>query len=604
MKKLLICITLTFSVNIIFAAYLTKVPVSITQPNGTTIECFATGDEYYNWIHDANNYTIVQDTVTGYFCYAVINNGNMDASPFIVGVDNPATKGLTPGVNLSTQQIQLKVASAYKAMHSQETKNIPFKAANTTTPQVLNNIVIYIRFADQDEFPENQATYTDWFNTGATSMRNYFLEASYNQLEINSSFYPLNNGTTILSYQDANVRDYYCPYNSIANPLGYNMNDYNERMRREHTLLCNAVEYVKNQIPSSLNLDANNNGYVDNICFIIRGNDTGNNTAGGTLLWAHKSIFFNTQCPSINGKGVSDYNVQIESMLPYRTGILSHEMGHSLGMPDLYHYYDNAIPVGYWDLMASDLNPPQHMGAYMKHKYTQWYGRWIQEIPTITTSGRYTLNPLTSPINNCYRIQINKNNNINSSKEGIILEYRKREGLFEYSLPGSGLIIYRITEDGRQGNANGSGHYGTNGDAIFVFRPGIAYNYGGRINDAHFSDLVGRTEFHLGTDPLPYSSSNVAMNVYIENIQENIQDNTISFDVRFCDGNTIIHSNTNNLPTQTKALDKIETNGTVVVKNSDNIIFEAGNEVLLEAGFEVQSGGIFEINMKGCGTLY
>jgi hypothetical protein len=48
-------------------------------------------------------------------------------------------------------------------------------------PVTINNIVVYIRFADQTEFPANQATYTSMFNnttSGANSMRNYFNETT------------------------------------------------------------------------------------------------------------------------------------------------------------------------------------------------------------------------------------------------------------------------------------------------------------------------------------------------------------------------------------------------------------------------------------------
>ncbi|MFV0590446.1 MAG: hypothetical protein ACK5M7_03600 [Draconibacterium sp.] len=40
------------------AAWLENVPVTVTQPSGAIIHCFASGDEYYNWLHDANNFTI------------------------------------------------------------------------------------------------------------------------------------------------------------------------------------------------------------------------------------------------------------------------------------------------------------------------------------------------------------------------------------------------------------------------------------------------------------------------------------------------------------------------------------------------------------------
>ncbi len=35
--------------------------------------------------------------------------------------------------------------------------------------------------------------------------------------------------------------------------------------------------------------------------------------------------------------------------------------------------------------------------------------------------------------------------------------------------------------------------------------------------------------------------------------------------------------------------------------STDNVTFEAGGEVILNGGFEIQQGGVFEINMNGCG---
>ena len=56
------------SLSSIFSAYLKNVPQSIIQPDGSVIECFSSGDEFYNWVHDADGYTIVRSPDDG-FCY-------------------------------------------------------------------------------------------------------------------------------------------------------------------------------------------------------------------------------------------------------------------------------------------------------------------------------------------------------------------------------------------------------------------------------------------------------------------------------------------------------------------------------------------------------
>lgn len=60
---------LTLLITLIFiisfqAAPLTNVPIKLTQPDGTVLNVFASGDEFYNWVHDKDNYTIIPDPAT------------------------------------------------------------------------------------------------------------------------------------------------------------------------------------------------------------------------------------------------------------------------------------------------------------------------------------------------------------------------------------------------------------------------------------------------------------------------------------------------------------------------------------------------------------
>lgn len=57
----------------IFADYTKNMPVTLMQPNGMEFGCLVSGDEYYNWYHDASGLTIIQDTSSGYYYYAQKN---------------------------------------------------------------------------------------------------------------------------------------------------------------------------------------------------------------------------------------------------------------------------------------------------------------------------------------------------------------------------------------------------------------------------------------------------------------------------------------------------------------------------------------------------
>ena len=195
-------------------------------------------------------------------------------------------------------------------------------------------------------------------------------------------------------------------------------------------------------------------------------------------------------------------------------------MFHSLGAPDLYRYNEgsNVSPVGNWDLMATNSKPPQNMSAYMKYKY----GNWIDSIPLITTPGTYTLHSVADsvPGNNIYRFPSS------DPDQFYIVEYRDNTELFDKTLAGKGLLVYRI--DTRfNGNAGYDGV--ENFDEVWLFRPGSADgSTNGIIGHAFFSSLANRTEFSPSTDPFPYLSDGTRDYTFsIYNIS--IPGNTITF---------------------------------------------------------------------------
>ncbi|MBI5475667.1 MAG: M6 family metalloprotease domain-containing protein [Ignavibacteriales bacterium] len=509
MKSFCYLLTLTISCfflsGILLAARLNNVPQQLIQPNGDTLRCFASGDEYHNWLHDQNNYTIIQDPVTGYYTYAIKKNGILSVSNYIAGKVDPATVGLIKGINIAPDQMSKK---------RQRFLNMTPSIVAAPRTGALKNLVVFIRFSDETEFTDLVSTYDNMFNSataGANSMYRYFKEASYDALTVTSTVYPIPPGSTVLSYQDSYTRAYYQPYNAVTNPIGYQGGDNGtERTDREHILLSNAINAINSQIPPDLNIDGDNDGRVDNVCFVVKGSPTG----WASLLWPHMWALY-TQNAYINGKQVYTYNFQLQtSLLPSNVGVLCHEMFHSLGSPDLYHYsYDGLQPTYEWDVMEMNMDPPQHMGAYMKMKY----GTWISSIPEITTSGTYTLNPLTSASNNCYKIA-----SPNSTTEFFVLEYRKKEGTFESSLPGEGLLVYRI-------NSTLVGNAGGPPDEVYIYRPGGTTTTNGSPWYAAYSSNTGRTAINDATNPSSFLTSGLPGGLNISNVTS--IGSTISFTV-------------------------------------------------------------------------
>jgi len=454
---------------ILFAAYLENLPTQVIQPDGSTLNLLASGDEFANRLHDANGYTIVQSKTDGFYYYAQKNGDDLMPSVWRAGNTNPAGKNLVPNLNIS--EAAYKAKAGFRSMRANP---------NTRTPQTgtVNNISVLISFVDQTEFDTPRSAFDYKFNAqgdSVNSLRNYFHQTSYNQLDIITSIFPNSAPETNLSYVDSNPRGYYLPYNSFTNPNGY-MDDETMAIR-EQTMLANAIAAIAPQVPGTLNIDADNDGYVDNVCFIIRGP----HSAWADLLWAHRwGLYY--QEAYINGKQVMDYTFQPENQ--NEVFVLCHEMFHSVGSPDLYHYDFNGVsPVGCWDLMESGKG---HMGAYMKKEY----GGWLPNPTVISQTGDYVLSPITSQTDNYFRINV-----AGHQSEYFILEYRKKDSdFFEHNIPESGLLIYRINTN-EQGNASGPP------DEVYIYRPNGTSAINGQITEATFSQDNFRTEFNDYTNP-------------------------------------------------------------------------------------------------------
>ncbi|MFH1052018.1 MAG: M6 family metalloprotease domain-containing protein [bacterium] len=496
------------------AAYLENVPTHITQPDGTVLNCFVTGDEFYQRIHDKDNFTIVKHPDTRWYVYAVKSGDTLLATDYIFGKSNPESLGLKPFALPSPDWIQQKRTEHYRHVPKPEKKKGERTQANNTG--TIQNIVIYIRFANDSEYSDDTSSYYSMFNNASgNSMYAYYREVSYNTLSIYTSFYPRPSSSIVKSFQDSHNRNYFQPYDASTNPDGYQ--NSSQKTSREHTLLKNAVDATSSEIPAGLNIDNDGDGYVDNVCFIIKGNTD----EWSDLLWPHRWALY-TLTATINSKRVWDYNFQLQNFLKsYGNGVLSHEMFHTLGAPDLYHYsQDGMDPVWRWDIMATTTTPPQHMGAWMKYAY----GGWIPNIPEITSNGNYSLNPLTSSTNNAYKIA-----SPNSLTEFFVVEYRRQSGTYETPLPGSGLLVYRI-KPALNGNADGPP------DEVYIYRPNGTTSERGNPESAHFSSSIGRTEINDNTNPEAFLSDGSEGGLNISNI--GTAGGTISFIVGSSQGIT------------------------------------------------------------------
>lgn len=427
-----------------FAAPLTGIPQTVTQPDGTEAEVYLYGDEVYSYMCDADRNVIVQRPDNQFYVYAALDGDQVVPTNYVF---QPGQSGGSGGGSAGTGRLKAEdipdivIENAYEnsSLKKQQEQASTYQLTarqNHFLGQEINNLVIFIQFKNTPFTQSQKSFYEGLFNTDADSVKNFYAESSYGKLGVNSVFYPASPSAAIRYYTDPNPASY---YNGAS--YGYNTDI---QAQREQEMFSRAIDAVRDSIPETLDLDKNNDGDIDMITFVLSGD-----LCAGTneVRWPHKWGFW-SEAPEINGKRPWLYNVQVEQALRGRgttlqkgAAIICHETQHILGFPDLYYHFTDAdgasdiSAMGKWDIMcASD---GAHSCAYIKN----YYGQWL-DIPEIKESGTYTLNPLTSPDNNAYMIRSPKN-----SSEFFVIEYRVKTGAFESNVASSSLVVYRILTD-------------------------------------------------------------------------------------------------------------------------------------------------------------
>ena len=550
-------------------------PVSITQPDGSKVECLGSGDEYGYRLFDRGNYTLVKET-GGYVAYAIpAADGTLKPSGLRYGKVNPAAAGLTPGIGLSPAAMARQLdnyrkkngpvpgdknfpAMSMKSLYANAAKTgSSSQAASATQYSTISrsagftNLVILIRFKDT-KFSMNLSTFDKWFNsTTSASLKDYYLKHSHGSLTIDS-FICAKSGSdvNVVCYEDENPIGYYCN-KTDANPIGGKADAGAMKGRAYQWVLDNKL------IPESKNLDADSNGRVDSICIIYAtqvsaegrtaikdllpaGFDPAsyNPSIGwAEALWPHSGGMGGY---TFNGKSTSSYIQQWGDGDSLSLGVFCHEMGHLLGAPDFYRYYTGGEPVGGWSHMAgSPWGMPIGMDMLTRYKYHQFQPDGngdgvldLNDVPVITRSGIYTLYPSYLKPDASMDALTGKHvaYHINSKVENqyFLLEYRKVDAnSYDQQLgKQQGMTIARIRTD-LGGNAGGPP------DEFYIYRPSenkYVTGPAGDLGKAAFAEDWARTEFNYKTDPKCFLEDDSDGGVSIAKVSK--AGDTITFEVK------------------------------------------------------------------------
>jgi immune inhibitor A len=361
------------------------------------------------------------------------------------GLDNKIHKKLKKRSEVINQSIkELK-----DKLHEDLKKNIDVKQKyNVRMPceksekvtGTRNALVLPVEFNDcKHQTPADH--FSDMlFKKDSNSMRDYFLESSWNQLDIN--------GDVSEWYTVRGARDSYVEYLPEKNE-----NNDGICFLKAQNLIREAVENAIKEDWDFSKYDYNGDGNIDMLIVIYAGVEC-DNSLKKLYITPHtghlkKPINFKKNNKEFTIKKYAAIpELSTKSLKADDLGCFCHEMAHVLGIPELYHpdftaeLNDFSPVMGDWCLMGvgSYTNKgitPTHMGAWCKIKLG-----WVE--PTVVSSDpkNYEIPCVIDPAKKIYKLEVDGTN----GKEYFLIENREKIGFDQY-IPAEGILIWHVDEN-------------------------------------------------------------------------------------------------------------------------------------------------------------
>ena len=495
--KIIHLISLTF----IFAIPASNVPITLTQANGLEFDAFIRGDEWNNWYETLDGYSIAKNR-QNIWKYAI----DVDGSQF--KLSNKDAHLLPAGINVK-KHLQ-PIPNFTPPNHAEEN---PIELSNLTREEFEIPLVLI----DYPNMPHSYppSNFDDLMNQegyagsqGATgSFRDLYIENSYGQFMPNS---------TIIGWFTA-AEDYQ-NYGDAQGNSGYNM---------VKEMIGEAIDEAEAQGVDWSVYDNDGDGYVDalNVLHAGQGAEEGNSS----FVWSHKWNLGN-QARYYDGVVIDNYTINPEKQAAgnganpgmVHIGVLSHEFGHALGLPDLYDTDYTSSGIGTWGLMSggswggNGSSPwyPAHFCAWAKYTLG-----WVN--PIVVSEGTLTVDlPNVEENAIIYRM-----NGTSSGSEYFLFENRQAIG-FDQTIKNTGLLIWHI-DDAVGGNTN-EWHRRVDleqADGLFQL------NYGSNSGDMAdvWPGTLNKTYFGFDTTPNSTYYNESPSGISVVNIQENEELVTVTF---------------------------------------------------------------------------
>ncbi|MBR0274008.1 MAG: M6 family metalloprotease domain-containing protein [Bacteroidaceae bacterium] len=402
-------------------AYPQKIVVTI---NGQEYRLRLRGDEHAKWAETEEGYTVIQDGNRNW-CYAQLSNDStLSTSRWLLGNNEAQNSDFNNFLATTPKHLVGK----------RPQQDLPVSSYRNSQTAIGQRRMLIIMMEFQDvgfskgrmDFEKlfNEEGYSDDHAQG--SVRDFYLYASYYQLQLYGDIYGPYRATHNMAYYGGN--------RSVGN--GEDANPY--------ALFEEAITYAAQNTDLSV-YDGDEDGYIDNVHIIFSGYGE---EAGATsdAIWSHEATL--RRPFEVQGLKVDRYSCAPELRGNSGGGISRigphcHEIGHALGAMDYYDtdYSTNGefTGTGKWDVMASgswnnDGITPADFNPYVK----AYNFGWIK--PKVLPYGKVSISPSCDDPESYYILRFPEHTDY------YLLENRSKEK-WGAGLPGEGLLIYHIHSD-------------------------------------------------------------------------------------------------------------------------------------------------------------
>lgn len=403
------------------------VPCMVRQPDRTVIAVYLRGDEFCHWNEEVNGYTILQAADDGPWVYAAPDDaGNLAPTEAVVGRDDPEQMGL---------KRHLRPARAGRREEQGRAGTGEEGGNRVIREGVMKNLVLLVDFPDK-RHTIGRGAFGSLFNAkgykvdgAAGSVRDYFREVSYQKLTVDSVVV------------DWIMMDHgYAYYGADQGGSGRDI--------RPRQMVAEALAKLEARGFDFSTVDGDNDGEVDALTVIHAGGGQEFSMNDTKDIWSHQWELVTTV--EYDGRRMRKYHTEAElrgleknpgTQGITRIGVICHETGHFLGLPDLYDLGFDSRGVGNFCVMGGGCwngnagTLPAHMSAWCKATL-----KWVTPVE-VEASRTYRV-PRVEDTPRLFRMRGGF-----PSSEYFLVENRQGVG-FDAGLPGKrrGLLIWHVDE--------------------------------------------------------------------------------------------------------------------------------------------------------------